>query len=136
MPNKEMKNMPIKKLNTTALRERIDSDIAWLIRAKGRFQRLLDIKAPEVILVNERTCWDRLVADVRNILADGRITLNEVGNREWKGILEEYLGLPDMNVILPKIRKEYEEGRKRLIADLRKAGLPDADLGKLKQLGI
>lgn len=135
MSNKEMKNMPTKKLTTTALRERIDHDIAWLIRAKGRFQHLLDLKAPEVILVNERTCWDRKVAEVRNVLADGRITLNEVGNREWNGILEEYLRMPDMNVLLPKLRKEYEAGRKRLLADLRKAGLPEADLAELEQIG-
>lgn len=112
----------------------VNHELGWLSNARGRFQRLLDMKAPEVIIVNERTCWDDKVECVLSILKEGTIVLNPEGKTLWESILEEYLRLPLLSDILPRIRVEYEKGRRELLEKLRADGLSEEDLAELERI--
>lgn len=90
------------------LKKTLEHSLRWLDRVKGRFQHLLDINAPIVILENEHNLWDRHIGIVRDVIADGRLYLTDVGKRIWHEALGEYTRMPSMDALKPMLAEKYE----------------------------
>lgn len=81
----------------------VDRDFGWLQNAKGKFQRLVGMNAPDFVLRNEREMWDRKVANVRDALSTGKVTLDSEGWDVWRGILAEYMSMPSLEEALDAV---------------------------------
>lgn len=84
------------------LKETLLYDMRWLYHAHGRLYRLLWENAPLCMLTEERTCWDDMISDVQEILAEGKVRLSRLGKTCWEMVLEEYRGLPSLEEIKDK----------------------------------
>lgn len=98
------------------LKETLLYDMRWLYHARGRLYRLLWENAPLCMLTEERTCWDDMISDVQEILADGKVRLSRLGKTCWEMALEEYRGLPSLEEI--KERHVYSPDEPKNLEDL------------------
>lgn len=73
------------------------SALSWLHGSMNRFPRLLDLKAPKSVLLNERKTWDIKMAEVRHILGDEGLRLPSTWDDAWRSIQVSYETLPGLD---------------------------------------
>lgn len=85
-----------------------------LLGIRGRYSELVGMMVAEAVLVAERRLWDENVRKVRDVLASGEVRLTESGERKWRGLLEEYVGMPSVEEVLRGWNRLMEDGRREL----------------------
>lgn len=146
MKNKnKKKNKQNPSNNAIAKKQEFDRAFIWMYEGIGRYDRLVNIHAPSIILFNERHTWYKYFKLVGDMLRNGIISLNDEGKRMFIKIGEYYKTLPSMRIMFFRMAEdpstELDEWmdkikdfivEHRICNELKARECVDAELDKIK----
>lgn len=101
--NKKKKN---RANNTPNQKQEFDHAFIWMYEGIGRYDRLVNIHAPSIILFNERYTWYKHFKLVGDMLRNGIISLNDEGKRMFIKIGEYYKTLPSLRIMFFRLAED------------------------------
>lgn len=105
MKNKN-KNKKNRANNTPTQKQEFDHAFIWMYEGIGRYDRLVNIHAPSIILFNERYTWYKHFKLVGDMLRNGIISLNDEGKRMFIKIGEYYKTLPSLRIMFFRLAED------------------------------
>lgn len=90
-------------------RQEVNRDLAWMHRAIGRYEKLVEMEAPRIILRNERNTWEEKYSHVRSCIEADLVHLNGEGCKAWHLITAEFLKV----LSYPKVEDDQPKRRKQ-----------------------